>query len=40
MKKDKEDEIKELRKQGFKIKEIAISVNTSVSYVHKVISNK
>lgn len=38
--KDKEDEIINLRKQGFKIKEIADTVHTSASYVHKVISTK
>lgn len=38
--KDKEDEIKDLRKQGHTIKEIATIVHTSASYVHKVISNK
>lgn len=37
--KDKEDEIKDLRKQGHAIKEIATTVHTSASYVHKVISN-
>ena len=38
--KDKEDEIRSLRKQGHTIKEIALIVHTSVSYVHKVISSK
>lgn len=38
--KDKEDEIRKLRKQGLTIKEIAIKVHTSPSYVHKVISDK
>ena len=38
--KDKEDEIRKLRKQGLTMKEIATIVNTSSSYVHKVISDK
>lgn len=38
--KDKEDEIKGLRKQGHTIREIAATVHTSESYVHKVISIK
>ena len=37
--KDKEDEIRKLKEQGLKIKEIATIVNTSASYVHKVVSN-